>query len=92
MRPERAEEIGRDALLWLLGREDDLARLLALSGLAATDLRRRARDPEFLGFVLDFVLTDEERAGEFARAEGLTPEAALRARATLPGGDAPHWT
>lgn len=92
MRGERAAEIARDALLWLLGREDDLHGLLALSGLSAAELRLRAADPEFLGFVLDFVLADEARARDFLTAEGLAPETAFRARAALPGGDAPHWT
>jgi hypothetical protein len=29
---------------------------------------------------------------ELAEARGLAPDAALRARAALPGGDAPDWT
>jgi Protein of unknown function (DUF3572) len=84
--------VGLDALLWLAGRPDDIAALLALSGIAPADLRSRSSEPGFLGFVLDFVLADEARARAFAEAHGFPPEAALRARAALPGGDAPDWT
>jgi hypothetical protein len=87
-----AAALGRDALLWLAARPDDVAALLAASGLGAAALRARAADPELLGFVLDFVLADEARARAFAEAHGLAPDAALRARAALPGGDAPDWT
>lgn len=87
-----AVSVGLDALLWLTGRPDEMGALLALSGMAPAELRRRAREPEFLGFVLDFVLADEGRARAFAEAHDLPPETALRARAALPGGDAPDWT
>jgi hypothetical protein len=87
-----AVSVGLDALLWLTGRPDDVAALLALSGIGPAELRRRAAEPEFLGFVLDFVLADEERARSFAEAHGLGADAAFRARAALPGGDAPDWT
>jgi hypothetical protein len=87
-----AESVGLDALLWLTARPDDVGALLALSGMAPADLRRRAGEPDFLGFVLDFILADEARARAFAEAHDLAPEAALRARAALPGGDAPDWT
>lgn len=87
-----AASLGLDALLWLTGRPEDVGALLALSGMAPADLRRRSAELEFLGFVLDFVLADEDRARAFAEAHGLPPDAALRARAALPGGDAPDWT
>ena len=92
MRPRDPAELARSALLWLAGRPDDLGRLLAESGLGPADLRARADDPVLLGFVLDFVLADEARLRAFAEAEGVAPDAPLRARAALPGGDAPHWT
>jgi hypothetical protein len=87
-----ARALGLDALLWLTGRPEDVGALLAMSGAEPSELRGRAADPEFLGFVLDFVLADEDRARAFAEAHGLAPEATLRARAALPGGDAPDWT
>ncbi len=89
---DEAARLGADALIWLADRPEDAAALLAASGLGPGALRARAGDPAFLGFVLDFVLDDEGRARGFAQAHGLAPDAALRARAALPGGDAPDWT
>ncbi|TVQ57342.1 MAG: DUF3572 family protein [Rhodobacteraceae bacterium] len=90
-RPE-AEALALEALIWLSGREEDLQRLLAESGLGPDDVRRRARDPEFLGFVMEALLSDEALTRAFAAAVGAPPDAPLRARAALPGGDAPFWT
>jgi hypothetical protein len=92
MPPNRPAALAADALIWLASRPGDAAALLAASGLDPSDLRARAADPAFLGFVLDFVLSDEARARDFATDHGLPPDAALRARAALPGGDVPDWT
>ncbi len=91
MTPKAASEIGQSALLLLTGRPEALGRLLAESGLAPAELRGRLADPEFLGFVLDFVRSDEELAEAFCAAENLSPERLAAARAALPGGDAPFW-
>jgi len=74
---EDAAAIGTDALIWLAGRPEELAALLAVSGLDAAALRARAGEPAFLGFVLDFVLAEAGRRP--ARASG----AARRRRARL---------
>jgi hypothetical protein len=92
MRAESPETLAQSALIWLAGREEDFARLLSAAGLHANAVRPRAQDPEFLGFVLDFILSDEPLARAFAESARLGPEDALRARAALPGGDAPFWT
>jgi hypothetical protein len=55
-------------------------------------MRARAGDPEFLGFVLDFLLSDEAALLDFARETEIPPDRPLRARAALPGGALPHWT
>ena len=92
MNAERAAELATDGLIWLAGRPEDMARFLAATGAGLGDLRRRAGEPEFLGFVLDFLLGDEELARDFAQGAGLAPEDALRARMLLPGGALPSWT
>ncbi len=92
MNSDRAVELATDGLIWLAGRPEDMARFLAATGAGPADLRRRAGDPEFLGFVLDFLLGDEDLVREFAGAAGLGPEDALRARMVLPGGALPNWT
>ena len=61
-------------------------------GAGPADVRARAGEPEFLGFVLDFLLTEEAALVAFARAENIRPEAPMLARAALPGGALPHWT
>ncbi len=87
-----AAAMGQAALLWLAGRDEEMGVFLGASGLAPEELRARASDPELLGFVLDFLLTDDARVTAFCDAEGLPYEAPMRARAALPGGDLPNWT
>lgn len=89
---DQAETLGLQALGWLAGQEDLAGAFLGASGLSADDLKSRAGDPEFLGFVLDFLLGDEEALLAFCDASDLTPDRPMRARAALPGGDLPHWT
>ena len=49
-------------------------------------------DPEFLGFVLDYLLQSDALVLAFAQDASLPPERVARARAALPGGYAPDWT
>ncbi len=92
MNIDAAAELARDALIWLAGQPEILGNFLAASGADAAELRARIADPEFLGFVLDFVLGSEDVARDFTAHAGLPPDALLRARAALPGGDLPDWT
>lgn len=92
MTPEAAEKIALDALLWIAASEELSGGLLGMSGAAASDLRERAGEPEFLGFVLDFLLMDEAALLAFCEQAGLHAETPMRARAVLPGGDLPNWT
>ena len=87
-----AEAVALRALMWMAEDGAALAGLLAASGLTPADLRARAGEPAFLGFVLDFVMEHEARARGGAARAGRGPEALARARAGLPGGDAPHWS
>jgi hypothetical protein len=89
---EGAELLGLEALGWVAARPDLAERFLSATGASADEMRVRAGDPEFLGFVLDFLLADEEALLAFARDAGISPDRPLRARAALPGGDLPHWT
>ncbi len=87
-----AEALAARALAWMAGDSELLGRFLALSGAGPEDLRAQAGEPEFLGFVLDFLVSDERALVAFAEAEQVAPDLALRARAALPGGDLPEWT
>lgn len=92
MRRERAIEVAEKGLIWLAGEPDAMGAFLAASGLAPSDLRARVEDPEFLGFVLDFLLGDEGMLLAFCAEAGVAPVDPARARAALPGGDVPDWT
>jgi len=97
MRPEpmarpQAEALAVQALVWMAGDADLVGRFLAATGAGPADLRARAADPEFLGFVLDFLLSDEAALVAFAAVERIRPEQPMRARAALPGGELPNWT
>ena len=89
---DAAEDVALKALVWISADEDLAGAFLGSTGAAAGDLRARAADPEFLGFVLDFLLSDEAALLAFCSAEGINPDRPMRARAGLPGGDLPHWT
>ena len=90
-RPQ-AEALAVQALAWMAGDADLMGRFLAMTGAGPADVRARAGEPEFLGFVLDFLLADEAALVAFAHAENIRPEAPMRARAALPGGELPNWT
>jgi Protein of unknown function (DUF3572) len=89
---EGAELLGLQALGWVAARPALVGRFLSAAGASAEEMRARAADPEFLGFVLDFLLADEEALLAFASETGVAPDRPLRARAALPGGALPHWT
>jgi len=92
MNRESAEQVGIQVLGWLAGHDEMLTQFLGMTGIAASDLRVRAQEPEFLGFVLDFLLLDDAAIMAFCDDSHLPPEAPMHARAALPGGDVPNWT
>ncbi|MEM6488492.1 MAG: DUF3572 domain-containing protein [Pseudomonadota bacterium] len=92
MTPEAAERLALAALQWIAARDDIAGSFLAAAGAAPEDLRARAADPAFLGFVLDHLLTRDDWVVGFAQHAGLAPDRVMVARQTLPGGDAPVWT
>ena len=87
-----AEELAVQVLGWIATDQDLTATFLGSSGAEAGDLRERIADPDFLGFVLDFLLADEAALLSFCESHNVSPDRPLRARAALPGGDLPHWT
>ncbi|SFI36849.1 DUF3572 domain-containing protein [Albimonas pacifica] len=92
MTPEAAERVAMAALGFLASRPEELTVFMAAAGLSPEDLRARAAEPEFLGFVLDFLLQDETLLIDFCQENGLPFDRPMRARATLPGGEVPNWT
>jgi len=92
MNRELAEGLAIEVLLWLAGDDEIMERFVGMSGVAPQDIRKRAAEPEFLGFVLDFLLSEDALVLAFCEKTGHDPANAMRARASLPGGDAVHWT
>lgn len=87
-----SETLALNALAFLASDANSIGAFLASCGADIESVRTRAADPEFLGFVLDHLLQDDDSVIAFAAAQGIAPEEVMRARAALPGGDAPHWT
>lgn len=87
-----AENVAVRALVWIAERDELVSGFLGASGADVSDLRARAADPEFLGFVLDFLLQDEPALLGFCEDERMPPDTPWRARQILPGGDIPNWT
>lgn len=92
MDKNQAEVIALSAFAWLAGEDERLMNFLALTGADASDLRSRAQDPEFLGFVLDFIMQDDEAILALSEETSMHPDDVRRARYYLDGGDAPEWT
>ena len=82
---ERAETLALRALAFIAADEDRFGRFLALTGLTADEVRRRAGETDFLSGVFDHMLGDEALLVTFAEEAGLDPSAVTAARHRLPG-------
>jgi hypothetical protein len=71
MTPETAETVALKALAFLAESPDGLHRLMELSGLDVTSLRARAAEPEFLSFVLSWILGEEKLLTEFCSRDAI---------------------
>ncbi len=83
--PDRtaAEALAVAALTYLAGEPDELGRFLALTGLGPDNLRRAARDRDFLAAVIEHITADEPFLLRCAEALSVSPEALDRARREL---------
>ncbi|KFI33636.1 hypothetical protein CG51_09425 [Haematobacter missouriensis] len=88
---ESAETLAIAALGWLAADEDRWQRYLGATGASAESVARSAREPELLAAVMDFLLTEDQLVMAFATDAGVRPEAVLRTRRLLPGGEALDW-
>lgn len=92
MTGEQAETIALKALAWLAAEDELLPVFMGATGVAQSDLKERAAEPEFLVSVLDFLTMDDQWVVAFCDGSGLPYETPLRARMALPGGAPTHWT
>src|ERR1700727_1201047 len=80
---ESARSLAVSALSFIAADPERLNRFLSITGLGPDTLRTAARDPAFLGSVLDYLVADEKLLVEFAADAGLKPEAVARAHEAL---------
>jgi hypothetical protein len=83
--PDRtaAEALAIATLAYLAGEPEELERFLAVTGLGPDNLRRAAKDRDFLAAVLDHVTAYEPLLLRCAAALSLSPAALDRARREL---------
>jgi hypothetical protein len=83
MRRDAAESLAVQALTFLAGDPERLARFLALTGIGPDQIRAAAATPGFLAGVLDHVASDEALVMAFADQAGIDPAEIGRARTVI---------
>ncbi len=92
MTEAEAERTAIEVLSWMAADDEVIGGFLGVSGASVEELRARAGDPEFLGFILDYLLSDDAMVMAFSDATNCPADRPIQARAALPGGAIPHWT
>jgi Protein of unknown function (DUF3572) len=87
MRRDAAESLAVQALSFLAGEPERLARFLALTGLGPDRIRAAAASPGFLAGVLDHVASEDALVTAFAAEAGIAPEEVEKARRVLGSGE-----
>jgi hypothetical protein len=83
MRRDAAESLAVQALGFLAGEPERLARFLALTGIGPDRIRAAAASPGFLAGVLDHVASEDALVTAFAAEAGVAPEEVEKARRAL---------
>jgi hypothetical protein len=86
--PPDSDTLAIDALTFLAEDVERLTRFLGLTGIDPAAIREAAREPHFLGSVLDYILGDEALLLAFAANHRLNPDMIARARRHLAGREA----
>ena len=87
MRRDAAESLAIQALSFLAGEPERLARFLALTGIGPDRIRAAAASPGFLAGVLDHVASEDALVTAFATEAGIKPEEVEKARRALGAGE-----
>jgi Protein of unknown function (DUF3572) len=82
---QEAEALAIQALTFIAADGERLGRFLAVTGVGPSEIRTAAREPGFLGGVLEYVASDERLIADFASETGLDPANVERGRAMLAG-------
>lgn len=92
MQQDSAQVLALQALAWLVADDEMLPAFLNATGASMSDLRARAKDVDFQGAILDFLMMDDQWVIAFCDQHALPYTAPQAARAALPGGASIHWT
>ena len=87
-----AEIKALEALTWLSKNQELLRDFMEQSGGTVTDIFERAKDSQFLMFVVEYCLTTDEIALECAKALKIKPEELKEILIMLPGSETYSWT
>jgi Protein of unknown function (DUF3572) len=82
---QAAEGLAIQALTFIAGDGERLGRFLAVTGIGPAEIRGAAREPGFLGGVLEYLAADERLAAAFALDAGCEPADIGKAHAALGG-------
>lgn len=88
MTKTEARDIALAGFNHIAGDSDLISALLDQAGADVAALREMAARPEFLVFVLDFLMESDERLLDFTANAGLAPQRVQMARGVLGGFDA----
>lgn len=91
MTKDQAEIIALQALTFLAEDEKHRGAFLVQTGISPDELREQTSDSEFLGAVLDFLLSDDRRLIACCKQFDWPPELPGSARRELPGSTAGIW-
>lgn len=83
-RTEQAEILALQMVQYLLADESTAAGFLAVTGCALEDLRQRINELDFLGGVVDYMLSREDLLTAFCEAQAIEPTLPMRLRNALP--------
>ena len=82
-----AEHVAIQALSFIAAEPERLGGFLAATGIGPDRIRTAAREPGFLGGVLDYLAGNERLLLDFAAEAGLAPDLIEKARMVLGSGD-----
>jgi hypothetical protein len=82
---EAAETLAIQALTFIASDAERLGRFLAITGIGPSEIRAAAREPRFLAGVLEYLVSDQRLAAEFAAEAGCESDHLAKAYVALGG-------
>jgi hypothetical protein len=82
---DRAETLALKAIQFILADEKLEQGFMVTSGVSPADFKNMLGDPNFLGGVLDFLLSNEDQLVQFCQENEIDPTEPAKARRQFPG-------